>query len=142
MLWGVVWTTCYDSSRDPWGLSFDLVAGAVRVGYQYGEPTPPNDVVRILPRFRIFRVDPLFWHKWFTFRFEDMLPNPIAADTVSPRELELRIPLWCPLLLALIPSAFLWWRDWRHTSPGHCRKCGYDLTGNESGVCPECGERI
>ena len=23
-----------------------------------------------------------------------------------------------------------------------CRKCGYDLTGNVSGVCPECGERI
>ena len=23
--------------------------------------------------------------------------------------------------------------------PGHCRKCGYDLTGNTSGICPECG---
>ena len=23
-----------------------------------------------------------------------------------------------------------------------CRKCAYDLTGNESGTCPECGERI
>ena len=23
-----------------------------------------------------------------------------------------------------------------------CRSCGYDLTGNVSGVCPECGERI
>ncbi len=22
--------------------------------------------------------------------------------------------------------------------PGHCRKCGYDLTGNTSGVCTEC----
>jgi len=25
---------------------------------------------------------------------------------------------------------------------GHCRSCGYDLTGNESGVCPECGTSI
>ena len=25
---------------------------------------------------------------------------------------------------------------------GHCQKCGYDLTGNESGVCPECGMAI
>jgi hypothetical protein len=24
----------------------------------------------------------------------------------------------------------------------HCRNCAYDLTGNASGVCPECGERI
>jgi DNA-directed RNA polymerase subunit RPC12/RpoP len=27
--------------------------------------------------------------------------------------------------------------------PGlHCRKCGYNLTGNTSGICPECGETI
>ncbi|MHC4442946.1 MAG: hypothetical protein ACYTF1_02885 [Planctomycetota bacterium] len=25
---------------------------------------------------------------------------------------------------------------------GICEKCGYDLTGNTSGVCPECGEKI
>jgi hypothetical protein len=24
-------------------------------------------------------------------------------------------------------------------APGHCRKCDYDLTGNRSGTCPECG---
>lgn len=24
--------------------------------------------------------------------------------------------------------------------PGHCRGCGYDLAGNVSGVCPECGK--
>ncbi len=23
-----------------------------------------------------------------------------------------------------------------------CWQCGYDLTGNESGVCPECGQRV
>lgn len=26
--------------------------------------------------------------------------------------------------------------------PGHCVRCDYDLTGNESGRCPECGEQI
>ena len=27
-----------------------------------------------------------------------------------------------------------------HVPPAHlCRQCGYDLTGNVSGVCPECG---
>ncbi|MBN1342741.1 MAG: hypothetical protein JXQ73_08690 [Phycisphaerae bacterium] len=26
--------------------------------------------------------------------------------------------------------------------PGHCGRCGYDLTGNVSGVCPECGWRL
>ena len=26
--------------------------------------------------------------------------------------------------------------------PGHCQDCGYDLTGNVSGRCPECGKAI
>lgn len=25
---------------------------------------------------------------------------------------------------------------------GFCARCGYDLTGNVSGVCPECGTRV
>ncbi len=25
---------------------------------------------------------------------------------------------------------------------GHCQKCGYDLTGNASGRCPECGQQV
>ena len=24
----------------------------------------------------------------------------------------------------------------------HCVSCGYDLTGNETGACPECGRRF
>ncbi|GMU22893.1 MAG: hypothetical protein AMXMBFR13_29770 [Phycisphaerae bacterium] len=27
-------------------------------------------------------------------------------------------------------------------SAGHCQSCGYDLTGNTSGVCPECGTQL
>lgn len=49
------------------------------------------------------------------------------------------IPLWLLLLTALVLSAFLWFRDRRRVPVGHCRKCGYDLTGNVSGRCPECG---
>ncbi len=48
------------------------------------------------------------------------------------------IPFWIPLLLAGLPTTLLWWRDRRRVQPGHC-PCGYDLTGNVSGICPECG---
>ncbi len=48
------------------------------------------------------------------------------------------IPLWIPLLVVSIPICTLWYRD-RRAPQGRCRKCGYDLTGNVSGVCPECG---
>ncbi len=31
-------------------------------------------------------------------------------------------------------------RRWRRRRKGFCLKCGYDLMGNVSGVCPECGD--
>lgn len=48
------------------------------------------------------------------------------------------LPFWLLLLVALIPTAILWYRDCR-IPVGHCQKCGYNLTGNVSGRCPECG---
>ena len=52
------------------------------------------------------------------------------------------IPGWMILLVSAAPTGWLWWKDRRHTPPGHCQKCGYDLTGNVSGRCPECGEAV
>ena len=52
------------------------------------------------------------------------------------------LPLWMPLLLIAVPTTILFWRDRRRIPPGCCRVCGYDLTGNTSGVCPECGAGI
>ncbi len=51
------------------------------------------------------------------------------------------LPLWLPFLLTAIPTVILWRRD-RRIPPGHCQRCGYDLTGNVSGRCPECGSAI
>jgi hypothetical protein len=55
---------------------------------------------------------------------------------------DVTIPFWMLLVLAALPTAFLWWRDRRSIPPGHCRKCGYNLTGNVSGRCPECGTPV
>ena len=34
-------------------------------------------------------------------------------------------------------------REGRPLHPlGHCQQCGYNLTGNVSGVCPECGTEV
>lgn len=51
------------------------------------------------------------------------------------------VPLWLPAGVLALPTFILWWRDCRHAE-GNCPYCGYDLTGNVSGVCPECGRSI
>ncbi len=55
------------------------------------------------------------------------------------------IPIWpVVVLLAAFPSivAFrITARRWRSRLQGHCN-CGYNLTGNVSGVCPECGTKL
>ena len=57
-----------------------------------------------------------------------------------------RCPIW-PLsavcaaypIVALIRGPL---HRWRRGRKGLCIKCGYDLTGNVTGVCPECGEAL
>lgn len=63
----------------------------------------------------------------------------------------IRAPSW--LLLALLTPLPATWmgtllvryeknRRRRLNARTHCLSCGYNLTGNTSGVCPECGTRI
>ena len=51
------------------------------------------------------------------------------------------VPLYALFAAVAIPTLLVW-RFWpKPVKPGHCR-CGYDLTGNTSGVCPECGVEV
>ncbi len=62
------------------------------------------------------------------------------------------MPLWataCVAALGLFQGLALWsallaqtyiWR--RRLATGICLRCGYNLTGNVSGICPECGTRV
>lgn len=61
--------------------------------------------------------------------------------TPPPGDWVYKLPLWVPFVIVGIPTAALWRRD-RRFPAGHCQSCGYDLTGNKSGVCPECGCNI
>lgn len=51
------------------------------------------------------------------------------------------IPLWFPFLIIVIPSLAVMCLGRRKRVFG-CEECSYDLTGNVSGVCPECGTKI
>ena len=91
----------------------------------------------------------ILWHK----KAPGLFHLAFQASTVAPGELEHRYQLWCLsihlwiislLLLAYPAIAFIRgpYRRHRRRKKGLCLKCGYNLTGNTSGVCPECGERI
>lgn len=76
-------------------------------------------------------------YRWvFTARYARPWWVPVYSRW--QKSIFLRVPMWIPLLAVGPPTAWLWWRD-RRPPPGRCQTCGYDLTGNISGRCPECG---
>ena len=42
-------------------------------------------------------------------------------------------------VVGVCPAVYWYVRGLRRIPPGHCRSCSYNLTGNVSGICPECG---
>jgi len=58
--------------------------------------------------------------------------SPNIGDVVSLMGL--------PVGLLVLVRGLLANRRW--PPPGHCHKCGYNLFGNVSGICPECGSAI
>jgi hypothetical protein len=87
------------------------------------EPVPPI-VIRSLGiemRRRAFGDDAFWWGIGYT----------------------LVVPLWIPFILFAFYPAIVAVRMMRAIRAGErphaCRRCGYDLTGNVTGVCPECG---
>jgi len=80
-------------------------------------------------RWLVVMQKPIIWHQNFF-----ALPNFFRCTGVG----EITIPGWVPLILLALPSLLLWRLD-RRPPPGHCPRCRYNLTGNTTGVCPECG---
>jgi hypothetical protein len=52
------------------------------------------------------------------------------------------IPLGYPMVILTTLTTWRFWRPFRIAKQGHCQSCGYNLQGNESGKCPECGKAI
>ena len=134
-----------------WGLVVDFVGGCDRcieylgsnnyviltpgvVVWWWGDVVDPTAALGW--RIRRFGSIPLPWRQ----RFGLALP---FTSSRGPGKLVVSIPLWTLLCLVGAPTALMFWLDHhRRPKPGHCRTCGYNLTGNESGICSECGCKI
>jgi hypothetical protein len=64
----------------------------------------------------------------------------IPEFQILPTYSYIRVPLWMPCIL-ILGALLRLWQVHHSFPPPACRRCGYDLRGNTSGVCPECGTR-
>lgn len=52
------------------------------------------------------------------------------------------VPAFMPAMLIAVPALLAWLIRMKPVRAGRCAICDYDLTGNTSGTCPECGTTI
>lgn len=73
-----------------------------------------------------------------------LIPDLTPYHNITHRDgsRTLYIALYLPFLAFGIPTAVFFIRNRRRFPPGHCAECGYNLTGNVSGMCPECGTEV
>jgi len=110
-----------------------MVFGGNFVCVDWGsEPAGLKEVLRDHYTGRTWIVTKL---SWADMKREVYFGKPrIESDVIH-------VPQWALFLLFAIPTAYLWWTG-RPSSEGLCRSCRYNLTGNTSGICPECGTPI
>jgi hypothetical protein len=101
-------------------------------GWHYRQESPPFPPMSKL----LWREDaPPGW-----FNFAGFLFRRQSDDTEDFATTVAAVPVWpLSLLFAALPAARLYRRLHRRHPLGLCPRCGYNLTGNVSGVCPECG---
>jgi len=105
-----------------------LASGPV-VDFLLEDPAKPDSTRWVV---RIEQESPYVWLP--SLRFYD---GRTAGDTF-----DLSLPAW----MIVLPCLAMQWAFYRRIPARlrarHCPACGYDLRGNTSGRCPECGESV
>jgi hypothetical protein len=85
-------------------------------------------------------------HTWHRFQIESTWRRDSVSTIHVPRYASVTFPDSAAFLaLAFVPTLWLaraagrWRTRRRRKLTGCCVNCGYSLTGNQSGTCPECG---
>ncbi len=131
-LWVVVWWN--DSHFVP---RFRIYSGCVRVLPDLGWNWVPYDTYDPRPGWHVDVLQPPERARFARFVWLPRLEPEYGFG--GPR---VTVPLWTPILAFGIPAACLSASHRRRPAGGHCVECGYNLTGNVSGRCPECGTAV
>jgi hypothetical protein len=99
-------------------------------GYFIWNVVDPSDL-------RESRKDTWLFKIGFSFEYSRTTYKEIHLNTTFVTS----IPHWfLTLIFTILPAIWLFkWNKRRKLGVNVCPSCGYDLTGNESGVCSECG---
>jgi hypothetical protein len=73
------------------------------------------------------------------FRLRWAVPS---SEHVRGQYLCVELPIWLLLSGMLLGAVVLFHLTRPRRAPGTCQMCGYNLTGNVSGRCPECGTTV
>ena len=79
--------------------------------------------------------------RWSSMWMPKVKTTRRSYSTIKYQNRIYRCPWWIPAFLIGSMTGFLAYTD-RRKPPGHCRTCDYNLTGNESGKCPECSTPV
>jgi predicted RNA-binding Zn-ribbon protein involved in translation (DUF1610 family) len=114
--------------------------GLIPLAYCYYYVAPTHEILRRGFRIRLSAVAALgcgilLSHPGLRVRSLDLV-NAVVFALVGGIVTHLII-----LLVGSLVDA-LFGRIRRFMNPAECRTCGYDLTGNTSGLCPECGSSV
>jgi hypothetical protein len=127
--WHIKWT-CTTRETDV-GLNFAAV-------YFERVESPANIEWSRKPRgFSLLRGSHSPRHAWLprVWTLTSAVPTKLAARAMD-------VPMWIPLIVFVLSSGALCYRDGRRRPPNYCGKYGYDVTGNVLGRCPECGTPV
>lgn len=129
-----------DSSRGELGFYWvqGLVAGlsSPRQGWEWFQeaPTPPR-----------MRKERLFYFTLEVTGWKSSGDDALAADDRQMRTIFVVVPYAGLAIAFAVISLVFGWRAWvlsARSEIGRCTSCGYNLTGNTSGTCPECGTPV
>lgn len=161
------WTATHGPEDSAWSRG-QLCVGQGRIGYIAWIPQAKAGLRYLKARHRFHRMTINEFSYEHTFRFNPWttgqlsVPAPVNAEDLWWRGIQYSqftidhitmrqvwLPFWliaASLFMLPLLRTTLWLRQWVRAShcrrQGRCTSCGYDLIGNTSGTCPECGIKI